>query len=178
MELTIVAVYVLIALVQCMCKSSDHRIAPVRVKCKPTRFDGMFVLQYLQERFTNSFTPRFMCEEIRATTIHIACWQTSCRLYFNYIYIENKYNNVTLGYMCARADWIIDLWCLTPLSTIFQLYRGGQYHWWRKHGVRGENHQSVASHWQIYHIMLYGVHLAMNGVRTHNFSSDRHWLHS
>ena len=32
-------------------------------------------------------------------------------------------------------------------------------------GITGENHRSVVSHWQTYHIMLYRVHLAWVGFK-------------
>ena len=42
----------------------------------------------------------------------------------------------------------VGLWYLTPLSTIFQLYRGGQYYWWWKPDVAEENLQPVVNHWK------------------------------
>ena len=67
-----------------------------------------------------------------------------------------------------------ELWCLTPTSTLFQLWRGHATVSFIGGANRSTRRKPPTCRKSLtnYDIMLYRVHLVMNGIRTHNVSGD------
>ena len=59
-------------------------------------------------------------------------------------------------------QWVDGLWCLTPLSPIFELYRGGQFYCWKKSEYPEKTTDLPQVTDNLDNIILYRAHLVMN----------------
>ena len=64
----------------------------------------------------------------------------------------------------------LGLWCLTSLSTIFQIYCGSQFYWWRKSEYLEKT--TDQSHWLTLSHNILSRTPRLGGVQTHNISGD------
>ena len=86
---------------------------------------------------------------------------------FNVLSIEIKI--LKIGSVFVLFAWL----CLTSLSTIFQLDRGGQFYWWRKPKNPKKTTDLSQVTDKLYHIMLYTLPWSRFELTT---CGDRHWL--
>ena len=81
--------------------------------------------------------------------------------------LTNYQGKITLAFYCTIINIVylytnnrvtsglgIGLGCLTPLSTLFQLYCGGQFCWWRKQEYTEKTTDLRQVSDKLYHIML------------------------
>ena len=76
------------------------------------------------------------------------------------------------------VGWLVGLWFLTPISTICQLYPGGQFYWWRK----PQNQEKTTDLPQVAnkllsHNVVSSTPRRERALQTHNFSGERHGLY-
>ena len=98
----------------------------------------------------------------KSTRSSVRCWRSVCWHFYKKYTLHSTISEEFLIYWILsfllywqgmyNVNRCLFVCLLTPLSTIFQLYRRGQFLLVEE---TGENHRPVASHDNLYHIMLH-----------------------
>ena len=102
--------------------------------------------------------------------------RTSCFAHIYWVTLITPKINIELMrlvHCIPMVGWLV-LWYLAPLSTIYQLYRCGQFHWWWKRSTRRIPQTCRKSLTNILSHNVVSSTSRLSEVRTHNVSGDMH----
>ena len=98
---------------------------------------------------------------------HYLIWK-SC---WTQVLAKDKYKNINETWNPTKQE--LGLGCLTPLPTLFQLYRGCQFYWWKK----PEYPQKTNDLKSLTNFITYCcIEYTSPWIRNHNIRGNRHGL--
>jgi len=73
-------------------------------------------------------------------------------------------SNAMINHILSTEKGVrLGLWCLTSLSIIFQLFRGGQFYWWRKPEYPKQSPDMPQVTENLYHKVVWSTHCHERG---------------